>query len=262
MTCCWHGAAPVSPSAAWYLGRDSQSRGILTAAQHQLTLCSVILLKNSTEKGICHFSRGHRRQAGSDQRWGTHALHFGCGHGTLWSFPQALHGVSFSWVTLKHRNLSGLKQRLDDESMGIARMWGGHPSVRAQLSFCFRLWEHQCVVLGSEMPSSALAECSLGIYCGQQFLRHTWLQCLVVVSWAWSIFIKIIYKNNFLKIPLITWPLKALKKQIFLPTLFALFYLTDWWLIYLPAKPQHLKKMKKKKKSQSIWSAMPNYGSY
>lgn len=50
MTCSWHGAAPVSPSAPWYLGRDSQSRGILTAAEHHLTLYSVILLKNSTGK--------------------------------------------------------------------------------------------------------------------------------------------------------------------------------------------------------------------
>lgn len=47
MICSWHGAAPVSPAAPWYLGRDTQSRGILTAAEHQLMLYSVILLKNA-----------------------------------------------------------------------------------------------------------------------------------------------------------------------------------------------------------------------
>lgn len=126
-----------------------------------------------------------------------------------------------------------------------ARVWGGHPSVRAQVSVCCRLWEHHCVVLGSEIPSSALAECSLGICCGQKFLRHAWLQCQVIVSWVWRSFIKSI---DFSKILLITWPPKALKKPIFLPTLFALFYLTDWWFIYLSAKLQHLKLKKKIKK--------------
>lgn len=77
MTCPWHGAAPVSPATPWYLGRDTQSRGILTAAEHQLVLYFVIILKNS-EKGICHFINGHRWQTGSDQGQGTHALHFSC----------------------------------------------------------------------------------------------------------------------------------------------------------------------------------------
>lgn len=49
---------------------------------------------------------------------GTCAPHFMWACCTPWSFPQALHGVSFSWVALKHRNLSGLKERLNDESVG------------------------------------------------------------------------------------------------------------------------------------------------
>lgn len=56
-----------------------------------------------------------------------------------------------------------------------------------------------------------------------------------------------LYKKyvNFSKIPLIPWTPKALKKHIFLPSLFALFYVTDGGLIYLSVKWQHLKLKKK-----------------
>lgn len=167
--------------APWYLGRGTQSRGSLTAAEHQLMLYSVILKKKkkkgSSEKGICDFSPGHRWQNGSDQRWGTCALHFCCACWTPWSFPQALHGVSFSWVALKHRNVSGLKERLNDESVGIAAVSssvGRRTSLRAQAVRTL-MW-NAVLSLGWMQPGHLLWTAAFKVYLstGQAIVSRTW----------------------------------------------------------------------------------------